>query len=148
MQKGRPAARLSIDRHELPNSYADGFSAGYEAGRRASLGEGTQQRMSNPTGQRFRNDIHYQRSPSQSRRAFAGTRQPPIQAVHYETNRDAQQHFEHRFNQGKTQNDEHLSDGFQGRKSLDDNIHDREHGINGQLTNPLTQVHFQSRGHY
>ena len=155
MQKGRPAARLSMEPHDTPASYAEGYSAGYEAGRRVSLGEGTQQGRMDAAGRRFSDDAHYQRSPSQDRRGLAGARQTPVKALQHQANREGAQHVEHRFSQGKTQNGGRLSDGFQGRKSFDEShasrdhhIQHREHEMNGQVTDPSAGVQFQARGHY
>ena len=80
MHKGRPttAGRVSRDHHEVSNSYADGFSAGFEAGRRTSLVEGTQS-----LNRRRSDAMHQQRSTSQGKRPFINARQTPSQ-----TNRD------------------------------------------------------------
>lgn len=125
MQKSRPTTtgRISRDHHEVPNSYAEGFSAGFEAGRRASLAEGTQ-----PPNRRLSNDMQQHRSTSRDRRPFANARRTPPQ-----TNRDQ------RFHPEQIQN--------VGRSSLDEQLHNREHGIAGQITSPSTTVHLQALGH-
>lgn len=70
-----------------------------------------------------------------------------MKTFRHQTNNDKQQqHFERRFSQGKTQNNGHLSNSFQTRKSLDQPalIHDNQaHEVN--ITN---QVQFNARGHY
>ncbi|CAF1014478.1 unnamed protein product [Adineta ricciae] len=126
MQKSRPttAGRVSRDHHEVTNSYADGFSAGFEAGRRISLVEGTQL-----FNRRRGDDMHQYRSTSQRRRPFASARRTPPQ-----TNRDQ------RFNPEQINNI--------GPPPLGEQLHNRERGMAGQITNPSGTIHLQAHGHY
>ncbi|CAF0845990.1 unnamed protein product [Adineta ricciae] len=126
MQNGRrtTTGRVSRDHHEVSNSYADGFSAGFEAGRRMSLVEGTQH-----LNRRRSDDMHQHRSTSQGRRPFANARRTPLH-----TNRDQ------RFNPEQIHNI--------GRSSLDEQLHNRERGMVGRITNPSDTVHLQAHGRY
>jgi hypothetical protein len=70
MQKGRPGARLSADNDQIHKNDAPYiYTEGYEAGRRESLGEGTQQRTAVTNGQR---------SPSQGKKGFTSARHARI----------------------------------------------------------------------
>jgi hypothetical protein len=176
MQKGQPAARFSADKNgtqnqtygqNIPSDYSQGFSAGFEAGQRASLTEGTQQKNN---GQRL--SAGTSRQQPESNRAFIGTRQTRIEPFENPTNKNTQQHLERRPGQEQTHsygapvtsgNGGLLSDGFQARRSLDEaskrnlnqptmtrdaRTQNREHEINGQITNPGAEVRFNSQGHY
>ena len=155
MQQGQPNARLSIDDHtltnpmyrqETPSSYAQGFSAGFEAGRRTSLGEGTTaHRITGSNGQRLSAGTHPSPSPTNIRDNRTKTfshRQMPSHPPTDRTN-----HFDSHSPGG---NARRLSGGFQTRQSIDGQmrITQQDHDTNGQISTPDTTVQFNARGHY
>jgi len=142
MQKGQSGARLSTDENRS-SGYAQGFQAGFEAGRRASHGEGAQQNITRTNGQPLTVGKVNQKSQLQDKKGSIHTRQVGIKSFQQRPSLDK-----------KPANNGHLSNGFQSRKSFDQPtitrdvaIHNQEHKINGQITNPETGVKFNARGH-
>ena len=161
MQKGQPNARLSLENSDLPNqmyrqetptNYAQGFSAGYEAGRRASLDEaGTHQRIASTADRRFSAGASH---PPQSPRVSAAVRQnrpgasgsPRHGGIPPHPGQEHAHDFDRRPSAGPSGR---LSNDFPARRSFDESIrHDHTHEIQGQMTNPDTAVQIKSRGHY
>jgi hypothetical protein len=142
MQKNQPNThRISVDESYInqPNassSYHRGYADGFEAGR-ASLGNGNR------------------RSLSQGNRDFTNTQQTRIKTF----NKDKP--MQQSSGQRTTPTTGRLSDGFQARKSYDRPIKtrtsfdqptisrdNRDHEMEGQITNPETTVKYNNRGHY
>lgn len=147
MQKSQANGRISNDDHhvpqqffreETPSSYAQGFSAGFEAGRRSALAEGTNShRMTSPTGQRYNGGVSHPAAPSRPVVNHPKTTPPRRTSTGFQH----RQSFERPM---RNRNDENSP----SPTTMTSNSYQHEHEVEGEISTPETPVKFNTRGHY
>lgn len=116
-----------ISQQETSSSYARGYEAGFEAGRRTSHIDSVQQHQRPINAQVFR---FSEGAVAPVGRVFVNARANQIKKSTLPMNREGVTHIDE-----------------QQLKNIDRHHHE-EHEINGQISSPNTPVQFDRHGHY
>ena len=133
MQKRQPAGQRFRDENDQRQNMGPNYAYGSSAGHHGT----TQQKIPDGATQQTSTGADNQRSPPQAQRDANGTR--PTHAK--TTVPGAHQH-------GQQRADPARRDPIYSNRTREGAVHEQQHEMDGQVSNPDTNVQFKASGHY